>query len=185
MARTLSRGELCPAPGEHLKQWNSRFFVLAGKFLLYYPRKAKTELPTTACLLTNVTVTVDEAKKVRGAALTPGAVPRRRRLTRPRSTRRAVIRLSFFQGTTPTLFTFRVRTLKVEFILAAQTAEERAKWVAAIDTAGRWWSTTTFDARFQEVGQAAAEAEALPTDLVHFDEDATQRPDGNHSDEDK
>ena len=56
----------CHRAGEHLKNWNVRFFVLAGKFLLYYPRKAKTELPTTACLLTNVVVIADETfKKVR------------------------------------------------------------------------------------------------------------------------
>ena len=77
---------------------------------------------------------------------------------------------------------FRVRFVKSEFVLAAFSDAERAQWITAIEAGARWWSTTTFDATFQEIGLAAAEAEAQPTDGVHFEDDATQRPDGGGSD---
>ena len=81
------------------------------------------------------------------------------------------------------MFAFRVKTPKAELILSAQTEAERVQWMTAIEAAGRWWNSSNFDASFREIGQIAAQAEALPTDIVHFDEDATQRPDNAGSDD--
>jgi len=51
---------------DYIKQWNARFFVLVGRFLLYYAEKKEDALPNGAMLLTNVTVTADDnIKKVR------------------------------------------------------------------------------------------------------------------------
>jgi hypothetical protein len=79
-----------------------------------------------------------------------------------------------------------VRSKKVEYILAAQTEAERHAWISAIEAGAQWWSTSTFDERFQAVLRDAAEVEAVRRrGGIHFDNVAvSQRPDGVDSDED-
>jgi hypothetical protein len=49
--------------GDYIKQWNPRFFVLVGRFLLYYTEKKEDAVPNGAMLLTTVTVTADASVK--------------------------------------------------------------------------------------------------------------------------
>ena len=165
---------------DYIKQWNARFFVLVGRFLLYYTEKKEDALPNGAMLLTTVTVAADDnIKKVR---CSPGCLG---------DCGMDVLRAA------PSFFAFRLRNMrqahgfrvkskKVEYILAAQTEAERRAWISAIEAASQWWSSSTFDERFQAVLRDAAEVEAVRRrGGIHFDDVAeSQRPDADQSDDD-